>query len=141
MADQSRQIKLAAAKKKVKYFTTDPAYHHGKHWSRLSPAGFVLPVFFFLVWFLLIHVFTEQGCCHYTSPDLCAAACPAAPAPVPARMRRRDRCFLWAFIDTINFPRLCRLFFCFSSQRHLQLATPSSWSVINLTYSRLCPTV
>ena len=39
MADQSRQIKLAAAKKKVKYFTIHPSKYSGKRWYCLSSAG------------------------------------------------------------------------------------------------------
>ena len=39
MADQSRQIKLAAAKKKVKYFIIELAWYHSKHWQWLSSVG------------------------------------------------------------------------------------------------------
>lgn len=39
MADQSRQIKLAAAKKKVKYFTIHMAKYNGKRCYCLSSAG------------------------------------------------------------------------------------------------------
>lgn len=100
MADQSRQIKLAAAKKKVKCFLIEVAYYQGKHQFTLSFVGLC-----FLR--LVLNSFMERGCCHYTSSDTCAVARTAFLAHLRDSVSRRNGGFVQASAYSINFPRLC----------------------------------
>lgn len=100
MADQSRQIKLASAKKKVRHLKNVSGAIIA--WNSCDFLLLRVRVFGVSV-YLDVDVFTEHGCCHYTSTDLCTVTSLTSYAPAVSFHSKADRCSLWACAESFNF--------------------------------------